>query len=86
MNKIGTIFGIVAGSIALMTTIAGGAVWGLEQRFDERYVLVAESLQGKLLDIQEKIFLEKQKVNPNAASIEFWKLQEKQLKQKIEKK
>jgi hypothetical protein len=86
MNKLAAVIGIVGGVIAALTALSGGAVWALEQRFDERYVLVAESLEGKLLDKQEQIFREELKDDPDKEVLKFLRLQEKQLKQKIEGK
>jgi len=48
---------------------------------DQRYLLVAESLQGKISDYQEKIYLlEKDGITPSEQEdIDFYNLQIKQL-------
>lgn len=56
VKKLTSIFGLIAGALVVITTLSGGAVWALETRFDARYLLVAESLEGKLLDLEDEIF------------------------------
>lgn len=55
-KKWGTILGMSVSGLVLMGMLWQGNLWALENQFDKRYLLVAESLEGKLLDLQDEIF------------------------------
>ena len=86
VSKTTAIIGGIAAGITALGMIITGAVWALEAHFDQRYILVADSLQGALLEKQEQIFVEELKKNPTEDDLnylKFLKKQEKQLQQQL---
>ena len=83
-GKVSVIAGAIVGTLTVLSFLMGGAVWALEQHFDNRYLLIAESLEGKLLDRKRDLLIEKDKENPNRSLIDLYKLQIQELEVKIE--
>ena len=69
----------------LILTTSSGTLWALQKHFDGRYLLIADSLQGKLLDRQRDLIVEESKDQPNQKLIEEYKIQIEELKQKLGK-
>jgi len=72
-----------AGTIVFLILIGGGAVWALEKHFDDRYIIVADSLKGELRKIEREIrHLKANGGDP--AEIEFLEQQRDEIKQDID--
>jgi hypothetical protein len=85
MKLISLCIGALLGVITIGTATVAGAVWGLEKHFDDRYLLIAESFEGKLLDRKRDLIIEQSKPKPNQSLIDLYKIQIEELKQKLGK-
>jgi hypothetical protein len=71
---------LIAGAIMM---IGSGSLWALQEHFDNRYFLVADSLQGKLLDRKRDLIIEQSQEKPNQKLINLYLIQIEELKQKL---
>ena len=86
----GTVFGICG---ALVTAASGAGVYWMDHEYgpivyDQRYVLIADSLQGQLFDKQfqiKRLELKANKTDEEKALLEFLRLQEQQIKKQLSK-